>query len=132
MNCPKCQAETKQEGQVCQSCGAPLNSRAAGKAARNRKRDPQGPVSAETEARHQAALRAFRVSVAGLIPGLGLILGPTAMLLGDLSRRQALKDPEFYLWGPAYGAIAFGAVITLCNWLGVTLMFLGLWSAGLL
>src|SRR4051812_15999759 len=116
MHCSACQAKNKDGETLCHSCGASLSSHRSGKPARNRRRDPQGPVSPETEARHRAARKAFLVSVAGLVPGLGLVLGPVAVILGSLVRRQALQDPQFNLWGPAYAAITFGAAITVCNW----------------
>lgn len=131
MQCSACQAETQNGDSLCPACAAKLKPRSP-KPARNRRRDPQGPVSPETEARHRAARKAFRVGVAGLVPGLGLVLGPLAVVLGGLVRRQAIRDPQFSLWGPAYAAIGLGGVVTVCNWVGFTLMFLGLRSSGVL
>src|SRR4051794_2731484 len=99
MRCPACQTETQESTSHCHACGAQFDSRRASKPARNRRRDPQGHVSPETEARLQFARTAYRVSVLGLIPGLGLVLGPIAVVLGILARQRALKDPEFTLWG---------------------------------
>ncbi len=132
MRCPACQAENKEGEAVCQACGNQLGSRPRGKAVRNRRRDPQGPVPAATEARHRAARTAWRVGVLGLVPGLGLILGPLAMILGALAHFRARKDSEFTLWGPVYASIVFGAIDTVFNWGGFALMFLGLRSAGVL
>lgn len=132
MHCPVCRAENKEGSSVCQACGASLGAPPAGRRARNPRREPTGPVSAATEARIRAARIAFRVSVLSLVPGLGLVLGPAAVLLGTLARQRGLKDPQFTLWGPVYAAIFFGAAVTVCNWAGFILMFLGLRSAGLL
>ncbi len=132
MQCRVCQKETQEGASSCPNCGTPLNSKPPNRPARNRRRDPQAPVSPETEARHRFARTAYRVAILGLIPGLGLILGPIAVVLGIVARRRALKDPEFTLWGPVFGAIIGGSIIALCNGVGVTLMVLGLRSAGLL
>jgi hypothetical protein len=130
MNCPVCHAENKEGSSLCHACGARLGPRPAGKASRNRRRDPQGPLSPETEARHRAARTAYRVAVLGLVPGLGLVFGPVAVGLGVLARQRGLKDLEFTLWGPVFAAIIFGAIEGVFNWAGFTLMFLGLRSTG--
>jgi len=67
-----------------------------------------------------------------LIPGLGLVLGPVAFILGTVVRFRCLRDPDFNLWGPLLAAIVFGGVVTVCNWVGFTLMYLDLHRAGVL
>jgi len=89
-------------------------------------------VPPETEASNRAALQAYRMSVAALIPGLGLVLGPVAFVLGSLARRRSLRDPHFSARGPVLAAIIFGAVVTFANWVGFTLMYLGLHRSGML
>jgi hypothetical protein len=70
------------------------------------------------------------VAAVGLIPAVGLVFGPLAIVLGILARRQALANPEFTLWGPVLASIYFGIAITFCNWLGFPLIFLGLRQLG--
>jgi hypothetical protein len=98
----------------------------------NRKKEMTGPISAQTEACNQAAQRAYWVAAVGLLPLVGLVFGPLAIVLGILARRQAKDNPEFTLWGPVWAAIYFGLAITLCNWLGFPLIYLGLQKLGVL
>ncbi len=97
-----------------------------------RRKEQQEVLSPETEARQRLAKRAYRLSLLGLIPGLGLVLGPVAFVMGALLRRSCLRDPQFNLWGPVLASIWFGVAVTACNWIGFTLMYLGLRSAGIL
>jgi hypothetical protein len=132
MRCSGCQKEHKEGETRCTSCGADLKPARSSNRGRSRRKDPMAPLSPETEARVRAVWSAFRLSVYGLVPGLGLILGPLAFIKGSLARSRCLRDPEFTLWGPLFASICFGAVVTLCNWIGFTLMYLGLRSAGAL
>jgi hypothetical protein len=77
---------------------------------------------------NRPAMRAYRLSIIGLIPLAGLVLGPIALVLGILAARKGRDDPGFTAHGPARGAILFGAVDAVANWAGVTLMVIGLWS----
>jgi hypothetical protein len=129
MRCPACQAENKDDDARCQACGAAL---AKSRPSRRSRAIHQGPVSPETEARNRAARRAYRVAVAGLVPGLGLVLGPAAVVLGSIARRRSRDDPQFSARGPVLGAIIFGTAITFANWIGFALMYLGLHRAGVL
>jgi hypothetical protein len=142
MLCPVCQADNKEEDTSCTLCGTKM--RTAGEQngqqkrnssqsiRRSRRKDAPGQVSEETEARNLLALRAYRISLFALIPGLALVLGPTAFVLGCLARQKCLRDPDFTLWGPLRASIAFGAAATVFNLVGFTLMYLGLRSAGVL
>lgn len=84
------------------------------------------PFSAQTNARTREAVRAYRLSTWGLIPGLGLFLGPVAVVLAMRVRRRGRDDPEFKGGDLAKAAILLGAALTLTNWLGLLLMILGL------
>ena len=60
--------------------------------ARRRKNDrSEVPVSFLPDGNPNAR-RAYLCAVLGLIPGLGLLLGPPAIVFGILGRRVALKD----------------------------------------
>jgi hypothetical protein len=84
------------------------------------------PLSPETEARNRAALRAYRVSLLGLVPGLGLVCGPAAVLMGGWIRSWCKSDPAFTAVGPLNASVAFGIFVTAANWIGATLMVVGL------
>jgi hypothetical protein len=76
------------------------------------------------EGPNRVARLAYLVAVAGLVPGLGLVLGPVAALLGLLARRRRF-DPAFAAHGPAKAGLALGILLTLTNWGGLVLMVAG-------
>jgi hypothetical protein len=80
-------------------------------------------------ASNRPALRAYRLSVIGLIPPAGMVLGPIAMALGLWAARKGRADPTFTAQGPALGAVFLGALDAVTHWAGVTLMVIGLWWA---
>lgn len=97
----------------------------------NRKKDtPPDQISPQTEACNQAAQQAYWFATMGLIPIVGLVFGPIAIVLGLLAKKKARADSEFTLWGPVWASIYFGLAITVCNWVGVGLMIIGLRSMG--
>src|SRR5947209_8439390 len=96
MRCPACNAENAREAARCASCAGPLAAPRR-KAPRRRAvaEENDTPFGAPAEGTNGAALRAYRVSVLGLVPGLGLLLGPAAVVLGGLARRRGKTDPDF-------------------------------------
>jgi hypothetical protein len=88
--------------------------------------DNDTPFSDLANAHNRSAVRAYRVSTIGLIPGLGLFFGPAAVVLGLVARRRGRGDPDFKGANLAAAAILLGAALALTNWLGLTLMVLGL------
>jgi hypothetical protein len=127
MACPSCNAETPPEATSCASCGAalvPARRRQSGR--RTVLDEVDTPFSRTHKGINGAACRAYRISVYGLVPGLGLILGPVAIILAILARRRGRGNPEFTAHTPARAAIVLGTLITLTNWIGVLLMVLGL------
>jgi len=77
----------------------------------------------EAVGRNQMAARAFRLSLWSLVPGLGLLLGPAALVLGCLVVRKVANDDMAR--GQARVAIAFGVLVTLAQWIGLALMIRG-------
>lgn len=81
--------------------------------ARRRKNDrSELPVSFLPDGNPHAR-RAYQCVILGLIPGLGLVFGPPAVLFGILGRRAALRDEFRRGLGHAWvsrllGAIEFG------------------------
>jgi hypothetical protein len=65
-------------------------------------------------------LRAYRVALWSLVPGLGLLLGPAAVVLGIRAARQATDDIAARIRGKV--AAWCGVLVTLTQWIGVVLM----------
>src|SRR4051812_44657309 len=83
--------------------------------ARRRKNDrSEIPVSFLPEGNPNAA-RAYVCALLGLVPGLGLILGPPAVVFGVLGRRAALRDEFRRGLGHAYVSRFMGMVEFACN-----------------
>jgi hypothetical protein len=120
MRCKTCNAENGATAKRCAACGKRLGSPRRGLA-----EESVTPFSPEAEARGRLALRAYRLSVFGLIPFVGLILGPVAAVLGAVAHHRGKSDPAFKAKGPALAAIILGFLITVTNWVGVTLMLVG-------
>ena len=91
----------------------------AAQPARRRKNDrSEVPVSFLPEGNPNAR-RAYLCAVIGLIPGLGLFLGPPAIVFGILGRRAALRDEHHRGLGHAYVSRLIGGVEFVCNLAGV-------------
>jgi hypothetical protein len=88
------------------------------------------PFGGPVEPHNRPAIYAYRCSILGLIPVVGLILGPVALVWGFLALRRGRKDPEFSGHGPALLAMFLGLLLTLSQWTGAVLIYLGLRSQG--
>src|SRR5215210_4609868 len=78
--------------------------------ARRRKNDrSEVPVSFLPDGNPHAR-RAYLCAVVGLIPGLGVLLGPLAVVFGVLGRRAALRDEFRRGLGHAYVSRLVGAL----------------------
>jgi hypothetical protein len=133
MNCPACHAENAAESVTCSACGKPLRpssasshtvppdrpSRRSGSRRRGAADEGEGAGS-DTD---PAAWRAYRVSLWSLVPGLGLLLGPAAVMLGYRAARNVTTDAASR--NRAKAAVLFGALVTLTQWLGLALMVRG-------
>jgi hypothetical protein len=96
--------------------------------ARRRASDDLEPPGSPAVPSNRPALRAYRLSLYGLIPVAGLVLGPVAVVLGALAARKARSDPTFTAQGPLLASVVIGTIDALTNWAGVILMAMGLWS----
>jgi hypothetical protein len=103
--------------------GAPLARR---KKRRALDEESNTPFAEEATAQMRAATRAYRCCVYGLIPGAGLVLGPLALALGLRARLAGDNGSDWRGKGLASAAMLVGGLLTLTNWLGLTLMVLGL------
>jgi hypothetical protein len=122
MQCPSCNAENAEEATRCAKCGATLSRRRR----RNAIDDTDTPFGRYIDPANRPAVRAYRVAVLSMVPGLGLLLGPVAVVLGAVAQRRGKADADFTARGPAAAAVVFGALTALTNWAGLALMALAL------
>lgn len=71
------------------------------------------------------ALTAYYLGVFGLIPALGLILGPLALIFGIIGLKNARRNPQVKGTGHAITGITLGAIAIALNWGLVLLMVIG-------
>jgi hypothetical protein len=86
--------------------------------ARRRKNDrSEVPVSFLPDG-NRCARWGYLCVLAGLAPGLGVLLGPAALLLGLLGRRAALRDEYQRGLGHAYMSRMVGTLVFVCHGAG--------------
>jgi hypothetical protein len=122
MQCPACNAENGEEATRCAKCGGTLSRRRR----RNALDETDTPFSRYIDPANWPAVRAYRLAVLSMVPGLGLLLGPVAAVLGAVAYWRGRSNPDFTARGPAVAAVAFGALTAVTNWAGLALMALGL------
>jgi hypothetical protein len=77
------------------------------------------------------ALAAYYCGVFSLIPVLGLLLGPVALILGIMGVRYAQKNTRARGTGHAIAGIVLGSLSTLLYWgLVILLVGAGMFAAG--
>lgn len=116
MRCPRCDADNPDEAVRCARCGRRLARRPAA-------RDSDSPFTPGPDPRDPVALNAYRLSVVGLVPFLGLLFGPLGLLFGLFAW---VRDRQSR--GPAVAAMLLGLLSALTNWVGLLLMISGLRS----
>ena len=127
MRCTTCNVENPREAVKCAACGTALPRRSKRRAIAGESDTPfGGPI----EAPNRMAIWGYRVAVFGLIPGLGLGLGPVAIAWGLVALLRGRRHPEFTARGPATATILLGVLNSLTNWIGLLLMIGGLGGAG--
>jgi hypothetical protein len=125
MRCPACQAENLDDAGACSACGTALQSRPS---RRVRRGGTDSGASDPSGKKKGLAWTAYRCSVVGLIPLVGLVLGPIALALGFLAWFRGQGDPLQKGIGPASAGMLLGGLEALTNWLGLALMIYGLGS----
>jgi hypothetical protein len=125
MRCPGCGADNPADAKRCASCGERLARRPRRQEAVEEADTPWGK---RTDSRHRTALNAYRYGVFSLIPFVGLVLGPVAIVLALLAWRQARGDPSITRSGHVQVALLLGTVTLLANGIGLALMVIGLTS----
>jgi hypothetical protein len=134
MRCAVCNSDTPPPATACSTCGASLTAGGAGerrrRAARAADEHPDSPISGRPAGPNRAALRAYRLAVLALVPGLGLLLGPLAAALGLRAHYRARANPDFTGHAFVRAAVVLGVLVGVTNWVGLALMVLGLRSGG--
>ncbi len=126
MPCPACGTEIERDSPRCSACGILISrKRRRGVAAQS-----DTPFSPAATVHNLSALRAYRISVLSILPGVGLVAGPLGFALGIRACRRARHDPYFTARGPVVAAIVLGGLAAVANWVGFALMYLGLRQAG--
>ncbi|MFN4258834.1 MAG: hypothetical protein ACK4RK_06020 [Gemmataceae bacterium] len=123
MRCAACATDNIAEASQCARCGAKLARRA-------RRR-----LSVEESDRlltsfliphgNHPARRSYYCGIIGMIPVLGLVLGPAAILFGLLGVRQAQADPQQGGLAHAIAGTVLGAAELLTNAAGLALICWG-------
>ncbi len=119
MRCPACDAENPGDAARCAACDKRLPRRRGRRGADDEADVPPDPVA---ERRNGAAWFAFRVSFVGLIPGVGLVVGPLAAVLGLVARARGRGVAGFTAGAPATAAVILGVLISATQWAGAALM----------
>jgi hypothetical protein len=122
MRCANCNVDNPRESVKCASCGAALSRRIK---RRSIAEESDSPFAGAVEGPNRSAIWAYRVAVLGLIPGLGLAVGPFVLVWGVWAQWRGRREPEFTAHGPATAAILLGFFTSLANWVGLTLMIRG-------
>jgi membrane-bound ClpP family serine protease len=130
MRCPACDAPNPRDAVRCEECGERLPRR-------SRRPDPDDEEDYEGSAeeavatiipyRNVPALIAYYLGIFGLIPGVGLALGPAALILGIIGLRKARAQSKAHGTGHAIAGIVLG-VIDLYNWAFAIMALVGLLS----
>ena len=107
MRCPACNAENERETGRCVGCGAALARRP--RRSRAVPDDSDTPFSGPFEAANLPALRAYWVGLLGMIPFVGLVLGPAALGLWLWAKRKSRGNARFTAHSPLLAALLLGA-----------------------
>jgi hypothetical protein len=75
------------------------------------------------------ALAAYYCGIFGLIPCVGLVLGPAALVLGVLGLRKAKANPRAKGGGHAIAGIVLGSLVLLGHLAVIALMVIGAMSS---
>ena len=79
-------------------------------------------------ARAPLEILAYRCAVLGLIPFVGLLMGPAAVFLALLASRRSRANRPGNSPVHARAALILGSLVLFTNWLGLALILLGLSS----
>lgn len=118
--CHVCQADNDDDAPRCAACNARLRKRE-----RPGNDLPDSPFAPTADPVNRPAAAAYYLAAWGLVPLLGLVLGPLAVLVGAFALLRGRKHPGFVGQGAAWAAIVLGAAEAVTQWVGVWLMWVG-------
>ena len=124
MRCPACDAPIPAQAPRCAECGERLSRRP-----RRRNLEEEDEAEGAIPHKNLKAIRSYHLGVVGLIPGLGLVLGPAALALGVLGVRYGKANPGAKESGHAVAGIILGGLEILFNGAGLVLILIGLQAA---
>jgi hypothetical protein len=123
MRCPSCQAECPDPVVRCPKCRRRLGSgRRAAHALADEADTPWGKLG---EGPNRPARLAYHLAVLGLVPGVGLALGPAAFAVGLYAQLRGRSHPAFNAGAFSRTSIGLGLAEGLTNWAGLALMVSG-------
>ncbi len=125
VRCPACNTENLPQSRQCAQCGGPL----VRKARRRARREGAAAQTQASDLGNDTTRAAFRCAVWGLIPGVGVVLGPIAVVLSLLAYRREKAGPPRRGRSPALAVLILSACVLVTNWVGVLLMAYGLATA---
>lgn len=122
MQCPACGVENPEDATTCSACGQKISRPRRGRKAATEE------VPRTPGARAPLEIIAYRCAVIGLIPFVGLLMGPAAVLLALLASRRGQANPAGSFPIHVRAALILGSLVLFTNWVGLALMLLGLSS----
>ena len=133
MRCPACDKTNPPQMVHCEECGSKLPRRAR----RGDSVDEIDPLGDDLHTlspfglpsdihKNSRALYSYYCGVAGLVPFLGVLLGPTALVLGILGMSYARGNPRAIGNSHAVVGLVMGASELVLNGTGIALMVMGL------
>ena len=120
MQCPSCNAANEAEARQCSACGARLPRRR-----RNSGVASEAAINPWIHSSNRMALVGYRCGLLAMIPFAGLVLGPTAIVLGLLGRRSERRQSSERGAGQAMAAIVLGMATLVTNWAGLFFLLRG-------
>ncbi|HEX5043767.1 MAG TPA: hypothetical protein VFV75_12725 [Candidatus Polarisedimenticolaceae bacterium] len=118
MFCPRCGAHNDDARTTCVMCDAPLTPVPGAV-------EEVGAVGRMIPTGNPAALTAYYLGIFALVPFLGALLGPLALVLGIKGLKAAPRVPGQVGKVHARIGLVLGILTTLANW-GVMVMMCGL------
>ncbi len=122
--CPKCNAVNFQTVTSCAKCGAALTSSPSTSGSGINLRQSLDTTSIILSPPNLYAFHSFNLSLAAIIPVVGLLLGPAAIVLGFLGLAHFTKHPESKGRKHAIKGIVIGSLALVANVLLLAILFI--------
>jgi hypothetical protein len=133
MQCPVCKSDNESGSATCVRCRSALAPPPVVPVRKRRSRrggdkDSDAAASPQAAAYNREVQRVYRLCLIGVLPFLGLILGPLSAVIAARIRHRGKGDPAFTLHAPVRFVFFVGLSSGILNWVGLVLMILGLKS----